>query len=115
MAIQYFQIELPLYDSPSYFYTIPILDTTYKFKYQWNERAKQWTYSIYYADGTPIILGEGLVAEYPILADYVTEPNGVLYLEPIGFSRNQTINNPYEIWKYYKLYFLYAQDDGEEE
>ena len=105
-------VNLPLFDNPSYSYRISLEEISYKFKFYFNTRDNRWMFDLSYADGEPIVLGEALVPNYPILLDYNIENlSGYMYLQPIGENQNETITNPYELNQYYTLRYYY--DDGE--
>jgi hypothetical protein len=99
-------ILLPLYEESDYFYNVTIERVSYRFRFYYNERMKQWILDIYLSDKTPIILGVCLVPSYPMLYDYLDVFNGFLWLSPIGGNKNETISNPFELSKYYNLYYI---------
>lgn len=103
---------LPLYPDADYFYITVLEGIAYKIRFYYNERVQRWAIDLRYADNTPIVLGETLVRNYPIFLDYQIEGlNGYFYLEEIGKDINETNNHNFEIWKYYRLYYIY--NDGE--
>lgn len=103
-----YSILLPLYPDPDYNYFVSLERVSYKLRFYYNERMQQWIMSMYYSDGTPIVLGEAVVDQYPIFLDYAIEPSGYFWLEPIGKDQNHTIAHPYEIHQYYNLYYRYT-------
>lgn len=104
--------NLPLYDDPDYFYVVSLEDIAYQIRLYYNERIKRWAIDLSYADGTPIIVGQSLVRNYPMFEDYdIQGLNGFFYLEEIGKDLNETNENPFEIRKYFRFYYIY--DDGE--
>ena len=105
MAIQI--KEMKLFDSPYYSYSSPMFDKTFIWTFTYNTRMKKWVVQLSSSDGTPIVSGLILSADYPHFLDYVNDFNGVLVLSPIGKRDNETISNPYEIFKYYQLLFIY--------
>lgn len=100
-------LELPLYREPDYFYTVSLERVSYQLRFYYNERMEQWMMDLRYANGDPIVLGEALVAKYPLFGDYLTELTGIFWLEPRGKFQNETISNPYEIDKYFQLFYFY--------
>jgi hypothetical protein len=36
---------------------------------------------------------------------------GFFYLESVGKEQNETVENPFEIWKYYKLFYGYIETE----
>lgn len=105
-------VPLPLFKESNYLYTVPLERVSYQLKFYYNERMEQWIMDLLYADGVPIVLGQALIANYPLFSEYVIEPTGFFFLEPIGENKNQTVINPFELEKYYRLFYLY--EDGEE-
>ena len=111
MTIQY--VQLPLFDSSNYFFTASLEGIAYQIWLYYNERMEQWIFNLQDVEGNPIILGEGVVPRYPMLLDYnIPDLSGYFWFEPIGKNQNETLINPFELKKYYTLYYIY--DDGEE-
>ncbi len=103
---------LPLYQDADYSYTVSLEGIAYKIRLYFNERVQRWAIDLFYADGTPIVLGESLVRNYPIFLDYQIEGlSGYFYIEEIGKDINETNKHFFEIWKYFRFYYIY--DDGE--
>jgi len=110
MTINY--VNIPLYSDPDYEYIISLERVAYKIRFYYNERMQQWIIDLRYADNTPIVLGEALVPSYPLFYDYNLEDlSGLFWLEPIGKNMNETIQNPFELNQYYKLYYYYETED----
>ena len=104
-------VNLPLFRDASYTYNIALEGITYKFKFYYNERDERWLFDMLYADNTPIVMGEGLVSNYPILLDYdLPDLSGFLLLSPIVEDKNQTTNNPFELSQYYRLRYYYERE-----
>ena len=103
-------IGLPLYNSSDYQYTFTLERVSYKFRFYYNERMRQWIMDIRLSDGTPVVLGTALVPYHPIGFDYITPFTGFFWLEAIGEDQNETISNPYDLSKYYRLFYFW--DDG---
>jgi hypothetical protein len=108
MAIQY--VNLPLYDEEDYFYYVPLERTSYKLRIYYNSRIQGWILDLMEGNDEPIVMGMALVPNYPIAGDYLTSLTGFFWLEAIGAEKNETIINPYELWKYYRLFYIY--EDG---
>jgi len=104
-------VKIPLFDSPYYSYTTPLLDTTYEWTFSYNSRMEKWVLRLAYVGGNPIVSGLVLSPDYPHLLDYTIDFPGALMLLPIGKKMNETISNPYDIHKYYELFVVY--DNGE--
>ena len=109
MAIR--TLKLPLFRQPVYNYNVRLGDASIKLRFAYNERVKQWQLDVSHSDGTPLVVGQAVVASYPMMLDYSLKGiNGYFEFRPIGMAQNETISNPYEIWKYYELFYVY--DDG---
>lgn len=107
-------INLPLREISNYFFTVSLEGIAYEIWLYYNERMQQWIINLSDIQGNKIVMGEALVPEYPLFLDYITpDLSGCFFLIPIGESQNETISNPFEINKYYRLYYVW--DDGEEE
>lgn len=103
---------LPLYQDADYSYNVSLEDISYEIRLYFNERMQHWAMDLRYSDGTPVVLGEALVRNYPIYLDYRIEGlNGYFYIEEIGKNINETNEHPFELWKYFRFYYIY--DDGE--
>jgi hypothetical protein len=100
-------IELPLFDDIDYEYTVALEAVAYRLRFYYNARNESWALDISFADGVPITLGNRVLPGYPMTIDDTKPYSGFLYLEPIGEEDNETISNPYEIWKYYRLIYAY--------
>ena len=103
-------LELPLYKDPDYAYIVSLQGRAYKIRLYYNERMSRWIFNLAYADGAPIVTGEALSLEYPLFLDYgVEDLTGYFYLSPIGKKQNNTELHPFELQKYYKLYYVYEE------
>ena len=109
MALMY--IPMPLFSDSSYSYDISLEGNAYSFKAYYNERAEGWFFNLSEKDGNPLVLGERLVAEYPIMLEYALENlSGFLYLEPIGNSSEKYRTNPFELSKWFRLFYIYNSE-----
>lgn len=107
------KVIISLYDDADYKFIIPLEGVSYQIRLYYNERLETWIIDLSYSDGTPIVLGQALVPEFPLFFDYTIERmSGYFYLAPIGKFKNETLINPFELRKYYTLSYYY--DDGEE-
>lgn len=102
-------VELPLYEDEDYYYTVSLEGNAYQFRLYFNMRMQQWIYDLRYVDGDPIVLGEALVPNLPILLEYATPLTGFLWLQPIGKEQNETVINPFELSKYYQLFYIWEE------
>ena len=97
--------------SANYFFTAPLEGNSYRIWLYYNERMEQWIFNLSDPDDNPIVMGEGIVPQHPIMWDYgIPDLTGFFWLEPIGKDQNETNSNPFEIWKYYTFHYYY--DDG---
>lgn len=103
-------IELPLFSDPSYFYFINLEGASYKVEFYFVERSRSWVFDLSYADGTPIVLGERVVQNYPMLFNHTTPLSGAFFLIPIGDDRNYTVEEDYQIDKYFRLFYIYEEE-----
>ena len=110
MTLQY--VPMPLYEDPIYTYRISLESKSYTVNIYYNERMEGWLLDLYDDNGSAIVLGIRLVANYPMLTDYAL-PNltGYLWLEPIGSSIERYRTDPFLLSKYFRLFYLY--NDGE--
>lgn len=111
MTVQY--VPLPLFTDADYSYSIALEGEAFIFRAYYNERATQWFFDLNFEDGTPLVLGVGLVPSYIIGLDYVLTPiTGYIWLEPIGTINTEKYKEfPFELSEYYKCFYIY--DDGE--
>lgn len=105
----YDYLTLPLYPDPDYIYTVAIERIAYRIRLCFNIRSQSWSMDIRYASGDPVALGVSLVPNYPVLIDHEMPFSGFFYLESKGKEANETVNNPFEIWKYYNFYYGYER------
>lgn len=102
--------ELPLYPDPDYYYPISLQGSVYRIRFYFNERVRKWAFDVSYSGGEPIVLGTSLVRGFPMFLDYnISGLDGYFLLREIGKDINNTISNDYEIWKYYKLYYIWEE------
>ncbi|MNC75146.1 hypothetical protein D3C75_1266310 [compost metagenome] len=60
-----------------------------------------------------MVLGEALVALYPIIADYnIPELSGFLFLEPIGESLEKYRTDPFNLYKWFKLFYIWDSEES---
>ena len=107
-------VSLPLFQDADYHYVIPLENVAYQLRFYYNERMSQWMVDLSLADGTPLVMGEALTRAYPLFFDYeIPGLTGVFLLDLIGPDMNETRGNPFEIWNYFNLVYIY--DDGNDE
>ncbi len=107
-------IECPLSSDLSYRYSIPLEGVSWHLKFYWVERARQWNMDLRQEDNTPIILGYGLVPQYPILEDVPLEGYGLtgrFVLMPVNVAVATQINEESSIMpEFFKLYYMYETE-----
>jgi len=102
--------ELPLYQDTFYRYTINLEGLQRTFNYYWNERAGAWHFDVKNADGTPVILGQALVAQYPIVVDYPLKSESMTGYFLLLPNNPDTRMDPLEssvVPQFFKFYYLY--------
>lgn len=107
--MEQYYVPIPLFPDADYNYFISLERISYKLRFYYNERMKQWIMDVRYANGDPVILGEAVVEQYPIFLDYATDFTGFFWLESIGKDQNETISNPFHLSKYYQLFYFYEE------
>lgn len=102
-------VDIPIIDEPFYDLSISLEGNSYIIEFTYNERMSLYTLSLYDAERNPIVLGVGLVPEYPILLDYaIPEMTGYFLL-----TRKPTnISEPYKLYpdqlsQYYYLVYVF--------
>lgn len=103
--------NLPLHSEEDYTYNVSLEGNAYNLRFYYNNRMEKWIFDLSYANGDPIILGTPLVPNYELLIYYITPLSGMFYLEPIGKNQNETIINPFELWKYYNFFYIYDDEE----
>lgn len=105
----YTYLVLPLHKDPDYYYVVNLEGIAYKLRFYYNTKEKVWALDVRYANNDPIMMSVPLIPNYPIFQDYEMPFSGFFYLGAVGKEQNETTNNPFEIWKYYKLYYGYLE------
>lgn len=103
---------MPLFNDWDYNYQISLEGNSYLVRIYYNERMQGWGFDLALEGGGNIVVGERLVPHYPLLADYV-KPNltGFLWLEPIGGSIEKFREEPQNLHKWFRLYYVF-NDEG---
>lgn len=104
-------VKLPLYSDNDYKYNISLERVSYNIRLYYNDRMENWMLDLRYADGTPIVLGSAIKPEYPMLRDYVTGLSGYFWLSPIGLNRANTVDNKFELYKYFNFRYVYFEEE----
>lgn len=102
---------LPLKPFAAYNYNYVIDRVSYNFRFYYNTLMEKWIYDIRYSDGTPLVLGRRLTPLTPLTSRYSREFDGYLYLMPVGNYQLNTVENPFEIHKYFDLVYVKAKEE----
>lgn len=102
-------VDIPIQDEPFYDLSISLQGNSYILEFTYNERMSLYTMSLYDAERNPIVLGVGLVPEYPILLDYAI-PNMTGYF--LLTRKPTNISEPYKLYpdqlsQYYYLMYVF--------
>lgn len=108
-------VELPMYDEDRYMYSIVLEGRSYILTFYWNQKASQWMMDIRLEDRTPILLGQGLVAQYPMFVDYNLEElgmTGYFMMLPVNLAIADSAGVERSIVPgFFKLYYVYITGD----
>lgn len=110
MADKY--VTMPLFPDPYYTYTIAFQGNSYVLEFIYNERSSLYFINLYDADSNPIVLGEALVPNYPILLDYALFPlTGFIWME----EKADIISEPYKVYpdsidQYYNCFYIFSEE-----
>jgi hypothetical protein len=71
---------LPTYDAPRYTESVTLDGASYRFGFEWNDRAAAWFLSVLTDAGVPIISGVRITVRFPFLSRYRIDglPPGML-------------------------------------
>lgn len=103
-------VDIPLINYPFYDLSVSLEGNSYILEFSYNSRMELYTFSLYDADRTAIILGEALVPDYPLFLDYaIPDLSGYFLL----FKKENLDSHPYKEYPqnladYY--YFVYTYD-----
>lgn len=116
MAFQTITTTLPLFTDSDYRYTANLQGQAFELRFQWNEKASRWHMSIRKQDRTPVILGLGLVAQFPMCADYTLEEfglTGFFLILPVKVSRTlATTGERNNLAESFELFYIYETETG---
>lgn len=107
-------VEIPLFSDENYRYGISLEGVSWQLAFNWNGRSGQWHMDIRREDQTPLVLGQALVAQYPMLVDYNLEESGMtgyFLLLPVNIEITTQINEDYTVMpEFFKLYYVYITE-----
>lgn len=69
----WYTTELPLFSTTYYRYSINLEGRQRNLTFYWNEREGAWHFDLRNSDNSAVILGQKLVPQHPIAADYNLE------------------------------------------
>ena len=101
-------VDIPIRDEAFYDLSISLEGISYILEFTYNERMELYTLSLYDSERNPIVLGVGLVPEYPILLDYaIPRMTGYFFLT----RKSMNISEPYKLYpdqlsEYYYLVYV---------
>lgn len=108
-------VELPLYNDLKYRYGLSLEGQSWQFTFYWNTRCSQWQMDLKYEDETPVILGYGLVPQFPMMVDYDLESvglSGYFLLLPANLkTANKITEDPSIMPQLFSLFYVYNVED----
>lgn len=108
-------VEMPLYTDEKYRYGISLEGVSWQFTFYWNGKGKQWHMDIRREDQTPLVLGQPIVAQYPMLVDYNLEESGMtgyFLLLPVNNGIvDQMTEDSSVVPEFFKLYYVYLTEN----
>lgn len=108
-------IEMPLFSDLKYRYGMTLEGVSYQFTFYWNARGKQWHMDIRLEDQTPVVLGIGMVPQYPMLIDYNLEQigmTGYFLLMPVNLAVTTQIDDEASVMpEFFRLFYRYVVED----
>lgn len=107
-------VKLPLYLDEKYRYGISLEGISWQFTFYWNGRSKTWHMDIRREDQTPLVLGQVLIAQYPMLVDYNLEESGMsgyfLMLPVNNAIVDQSSDDSSVVPEFFDLYYVYLTE-----
>lgn len=103
-------VTLPLYQDTNYRYTVSLENRQRTLAFYWNEREGAWHFDLKNIDGTPILLGQKIVPQYPIAVDYRLEGfdlTGYFVLMPNNISSKVDPNDSAVVPQFFKFYYVH--------
>lgn len=108
-------VEMPLYTDEKYRYGISLEGISWQFTFYWNGKSKTWHMDIRSEEQVPLVLGQALVPQYPMLVDYNLEESGMsgyFLLMPVNIALvSQSTDDLSVIPEFFKLYYVYLTED----
>ena len=109
-------VSLPLFDEVDYKYSITLEGEYYSFRFIYNEYMEMYTLQISDVKNGVLISGVGVVANYPMLADYVIgNLSGALLMSPKSDKDIEFYKlYPSNLSEYYILSYIYDDSNQQE-
>lgn len=108
-------VELPLYKDLKYRYALALEGQSWQFTFYWNTRCKQWQMDLRMEDQTPLVLGHGIVPQYPMMVDYNLEGyglSGYFILLPVNSTLSSKITEDSSVVpEFFSLFYVYNVED----
>ena len=111
MALVY--TEVPLYQDFYYRYAINLEGQQRNMTFYWNERDGSWLFDLSNLDGSVIIQGQKIVAQYPLMLNlpiYNHGLTGYFMLLPNNLATKVDENDSTVIPQFFKFYYIYDEE-----
>lgn len=102
-------VDIPLYPSAYYSYTVSLEGQAYTITIRWNNRDQSWFMDLVGDDNTPLLNGVKIIPDFPITQDYPIDGlSGFFYLESKSdIDSAQYINSPRLLHQYFNFFYVY--------
>ena len=111
MALVY--TEVPLYQDFYYRYAINLEGQQRNMNFYWNERDGAWLFDLSNLDGSVIIQGQKIVAQYPLMLNLpITQygMTGYFILLPNNLATKVDETDSTVIPQFFKFYYVYNEE-----
>lgn len=102
--------EVPLFQETYYRYSINLEGRQRNLNFYWNERVGAWHFDVKNADGSNVMLGQAIIAQYPIAGDYrlnSKDLSGYFILLPNNLSTVVDPTDSTVVPQFFKFYYVY--------
>ena len=105
-------VPLPLDASPFYSYSVSLQGNSYALEFVYNTRMKLYVFNLYDADKAPVVLGQALVPNSPLLVGYsIPSLSGFFVLTEKGTTLVEAYKQyPESISTYYDFLYIYSEE-----
>lgn len=106
-------VTIPIKNHPFYDMSISLEGTSYILEFSYNRRTKLYSMSIYDPQKNPLVLGEAVVPNHPIMFDYVIEglTGTFLLTEKEEVKSEPYLQYPDKVADYYDMIYLYNSEE----